>query len=150
MQAGDIPMPPPSRVPGRWQLIVSGEVTEVQVPYVDMEQARELAVGGVVTACPPGMPGRAGVATVQRRLALPPGVSDQQLVIGHAEEVAVGLTIAEALADGIYGPLSLDAARRRVHRAGLEPSGKRGDGSYTYTRADHFAAARDRRRKEAA
>ena len=61
MQAGDIPMPPPSRVPGRWQVIASGEVTEVQVPYVDMEQARELAVGGIVTACPPGMPGRAGV-----------------------------------------------------------------------------------------
>ena len=58
MQAGDIPMPPPSRVPGRWQQLASGEVTEVQVPYVDMEQARELAVGGVVTPCPPGMPGR--------------------------------------------------------------------------------------------
>ena len=84
MQAGDIAMPPPSRVPGRWQQLASGEGTEVQVPYVDMEQARELAVGGVVTACPPGMPGRAGVVSV-RRLALPPGVSDQRVVVGQAE-----------------------------------------------------------------
>jgi hypothetical protein len=146
MQAGDIPMPPPSRVPGRWQLIVSGEVIEVQVPYVDMEQARELAVGGTVTPCPPGMPGRAGVLSV-RRLALPPGVSDQRVVVGHAEEVAVGLTIKEALAEGIFGPLGLEAARKRVHRAGLEDTGRRGDGSYTYARADLFAAARDGRRK---
>jgi hypothetical protein len=150
MQAGDIPMPPPSRVPGRWQLIVSGEVIEVQVPYVDMEQARELAVGGVVTACPPGMPGRAGVATVRPRLALPPGVSDQHVIRGTVEEVTVGLTIAEAVADGIFGPLSVDSASRRVRRAELEPTGKRGNGSFTYDRADLFAAARDRRRKDAA
>jgi hypothetical protein len=149
MQAGDIPMPPPSRVPGRWQVIASGEVTEVQVPEVDMEQARELAVGGIVTACPPGMPGRGGVLSV-RRPGLPPGVSDQRVVVGHAEEVAVGLTIKEALAEGIFGPLSLDAARRRVGRAGIRDTGRRGDGSYAYARADLFAAARDGRRKEAA
>jgi hypothetical protein len=150
MQAGDIAMPPPSRVPGRWQQLASGEVTEVQVPYVDMEQARELAVGGVVTACPPGMPGRAGVATVRPRLALPPGASDQHIIRGTVEEVTVGLTIAEAVADGIFGPLSVDSASRRVRRAELEPTGKRGNGSFTYARADLFAAARDRRRKEAA
>jgi hypothetical protein len=149
MQAGDIPMPPPSRVPGRWQQLASGEVTEVQVPYVDMEQARELAVGGTVTPCPPGMPGRAGVPSV-RRLALPPGASDQRVVVGHAEEVAVGLTIKEALAEGVFGPLGLEAARKRVQRAGLKDTGRRGDGSYTYARADLFAAARDGRRKDAA
>ena len=149
MQAGDIAMPPPSRVPGRWQQLASGEVTEVQVPYVDMEQARELAVGGIVTACPPGMPGRAGVLSVAHP-ALPPGVSDQQVVVGHAEEVAVGLTIKEALAEGVFGPLGLEAARKRVHRAGLKDTGRRGDGSYTYARADLFAAARDGRRKEIA
>jgi hypothetical protein len=150
MQAGDIPMPPPSRVPGRWQQLASGEVTEVQVPYVDMEQARELAVGGVVTPCPPGMPGRAGAVTVRPRLALPPGASDQRIIRGTAGEAATGLTIAEAVADGIFGPLSVDSASRRVRRAGLEPAGKRGNGSFAYARADLFAAARDRRRKEPA
>ena len=45
---------PRRRVPGRWQQLASGEVTEVQVPYVDMEQARELAVGGMVTRVPAG------------------------------------------------------------------------------------------------
>jgi hypothetical protein len=150
MQAGDIPMPPPSRVPGRWQQLASGEVTEVQVPYVDMEQARELAVGGTVTACPPGMPGRGDVATVRPRLALPPGASDQHIIRGTVEEVTVGLTIAEAVAEGVFGPLSVDSASRRVRRAELEPTGKRGNGSFTYARADLFAAARDRRRKDAA
>ena len=67
------------------------------------------------------------------------------------EEVTVGMTIAEAVADGIYGPLSIESAARRVRRAELEPTGKRGNGSFTYTRADHFAAARpNRRRKDAA
>ena len=149
MQAGDIPMPPPSRVPGRWQQIASGEVTEVQVPYVDMEQARELAVGGLVTACPPGMPGRAGVMSVPR-LALPPGVSDQRIVQGQCEEIATGLTVKEAVAEGIFGQRSIDTARKRVQRAGLEPAGQRGDGSYTYDRAALFAAARDRRKEMAA
>jgi hypothetical protein len=149
MQAGDIPMPPPSRVPGRWQQIASGEVTEVQVPWVDMEQARDLAVAGTVTSCPAGMPGRAGAVSVQPP-ALPPGASGQRIVQGTVEEVAVGMTVAEAVADGIFGPLSVESAARRVRRAGLEPTGKRGDGSFTYARADHFAAARDRRRKETA
>ena len=148
MQAGDIPMPPPSRVQGRWQVIASGEVTEVQVPYVDMEQARELAVGGVVTPCPPGMPGRAGVATVRPRLALPPGVSDQRVVQGQCEEIATGLTIKEALAEGIFGRSSLDAVRKKIQRARLEDAGRRGDGSYTYARADLFAAARDGRKRQ--
>jgi hypothetical protein len=150
MQAGDIPMPPPSRVPGRWQQLASGEVTEVQVPYVDMEQARELAVGGTVTPCPPGMPGRAGVATVRPRLALPPGASGQRIVQGQCEEIAAGLTIREAVAEGIFGQSNLDAARKKIQRAGLKDTGRRGDGSYTYARADLFAAARDGRRKDAA
>jgi len=149
MQAGDIPMPAPSRVPGRWQQLASGEVSEVQVPLIDLEEARELATGGIVTRCPPGMPGRAGVMSVPR-LALPPGASDQRVVVGQAEEVTTGLTIREAVADGIFGPLSLEAARRRVHRAGLKDTGRRGDGSRTYARADLFTAARDGRRKDAA
>ena len=147
MQAGDLPMPPPSRVPGRWQQLASGEVTEVQVPYVDMEQARELAVSGTVTPCPAGMPGRAGGMSVS-----PPapshGAPDQRLVLGQAVEVAVGLTIREAVDDGIFGPLGLEAARKRVQRARIDPSGQRGDGSYVYSRADLFAAARQGRRKE--
>lgn len=153
MQAGDIPMPAPSRVLGRWQLVVSGEVIEVQVPYIDMEQARELATSGTVTECPAGMPGRAGVATVPRRLVLPPGVCDQRVVVPvvqqTAEVVAVGLTIREAIDDGVFGPLNLEAARRRVQRASIEPAGQRGDGAYVYTRSDLFAAARSNRKREA-
>lgn len=148
MQAGDIPMPPPSRVPGRWQQLASGEVTEVQVPYVDMEQARELAVGGLVTPCPAGMPGRSGALTVVPPASVSDTPSDQRFVVGQAQEIAVGLTIREAVTEGIFGPLSLEAARKRVQRAGCGNTGKRSDGQFTYTRADLFAAARDARRKE--
>ena len=153
MQAGDIAMPPPSRVPGRWQQLASGEVTEVQVPYLDMEQARELATGGIVTACPAGMPGRSGALSVVSGSCVPLDASDQGFVVGQSAAAAVGavgLTIREAVAEGIFGPLALEAARKRVQRAGIPDAGRRGDGSYAYARADLFAAARDSRRKEIA
>ena len=150
MQAGDIAMPPPSRVPGRWQQLASGEVTEVQVPYVDLEQARELAVSGALTLCPAGMPGHAGALSVVPSPLVSHGASDLRPVVGQAEEVAVGLTIREAIDEGIFGPSGLEAARKRVQRAGIRDTGRRGDGSYTYARADLFAAARDGRRKELA
>ena len=148
MQAGDIAMPPPSRVPGRWQQLASGEVTEVQVPYLDMEQARELATGGIVTPCPAGMPGRSGALTVVPGSLMPLDASDQGFVVGQADGAAAGLTIREAVAEGIFGPLGLEAARKRVQRSGIPDAGRRGDGSYAYARADLFAAARDGRRKE--
>lgn len=148
MQAGDIPMPPPPSHPGRWQQLVAGAVSEVQVPLVDMEQARELAVSGTaMTPCPAGMPGRAGAPVVPARTPVPEA-TDQRIVLGHAVEVAVGLTIREALDEGIFGAISLEAARKRVQRAGMKDTGQRADGSYTYSRADLFAAARKDRRKE--
>ena len=153
MQAGDIPMPPPSKVPGRWQCLASGAVAETQVPLVDMGQARELAVSGLVTRCPAGMPGRAGAAVPDRPVPSPMRAieaPDLRVVVGQAETVAVGLTIKEALDDGIFGVLGLDAARKRVQRARLEAAGQRGDGSYTYSRADLFRAARTGRKDPAA
>lgn len=67
----------------------------------------------------------------------------------HAD--APELTVREAVEDGVFGLTSnLERARKRVQRAGLEPVGRRGDGSLTYTRADLFTAARDRRQKEPA
>lgn len=149
MQAGDIPMPPPPSNPGRWQQLASGEVNEVQVPLIDMAQARDLAVGGIVTSCPAGMPGRADIPVVPSP-APSYGGSDLRVVLGQAVEVTVGLTIREAVDDGIFGAAGLEAARKRVQRARVEPSGQRGDGSYTYSRADLFAAARQARRKELA
>ena len=147
MQAGDIPMPPPPKTPGRWQFLVGSDVSEVQAPLIDMGQARELAVSGTVTPCPAGMPGRSGVMSV-------PGPAssyiapEQPFVVGQDVEVVAGLTVKEAIAEGIFGPLGLEAARKRVQRAGLEANGQRGDGSYTYDRAQLFAAARNNRQKE--
>lgn len=54
---GDLPMPPPPDVPGRIQLVQARRVTEIQTPLMDMALVRELAVSGVVSPCPAGMPG---------------------------------------------------------------------------------------------
>ena len=78
----DLPMPPPSDVPGRVQIIASGTVREAQVPLMDFEQCRELAVSGAVTPCPPDMPGIGNAGGV----ALPSplhGGSDVGFVVRH-------------------------------------------------------------------
>ena len=147
MQAGDIPMPPPSRVPGRWQQLASGEVTEVQVPYLDMEQARELADRRdrhrrARPGCPAAPAYCPSHASPCPRAPLTSGLSEDSRGQWHA-----GLTVKEAVAEGIFGPRSIDTARKRVQRARLEPVGQRGDGSHTYDRAALFAAARDRRKE---
>ena len=78
----DLPMPPPSDVPGRVQIIASGTVREAQVPLMDFEQCRELAVSGTVTPCPDDMPGIGHVS----RVPLPPPpdtASDLPFVLGQ-------------------------------------------------------------------
>jgi hypothetical protein len=64
----DIPMPPVPTVLGRVQVVTASGVREVQVPKVDLLQARELALAGTVTRCPPGMPGRQVAVTGGREL----------------------------------------------------------------------------------
>ena len=56
MLAGDYAMPPKSLTPGRIQ-VVSDRVREVQAVFLPAREARELALAGVVTPCPAGMPG---------------------------------------------------------------------------------------------
>lgn len=166
MAAGKhIPMPEPTVIPGRIQLVTGGEPPrETQVPYLHLDDndeavaeeavrwARQMAVSGRVAQIPTGpegVPPQLWPASVRPtpRLALPPGQSAGTCptVIPPAD-----LTIIEAVQDGIFGELNLGAARRRVNRAGIEPAGRRGDGQYTYARADLSAAARDKRRKDTA
>ena len=160
-----VPMPPPSTIPGRIQLVTGDGVRETQVPYLHLDDhdedvaeeavrwARELAVSGIVAQIPSGpegVPPQLWPASVlgQAPLAIEAGQEPEpRTVPGSAPAL---MTIAEAVDDGIFGPLSLEAARKRVQRAGLETAGKRADGSFTYTRDGLLAAARDRRRKDAA
>jgi len=146
LQAGSIPMPPSPSVPGRIQLWIGGDVHETQVPLMDYAQARELAVAGDVTECPPGMPGRASLH-VPRRLAIAATAynpSDQGFVAGpvteHAPEL---LTLRQALAQGVFPPINYEALRKRVQRAGIADYGMAGKHNL-YDRADLYAMQRDK------
>ena len=143
MLAGDMPMPPSPSVPGRVQCLTSGTVREAQVPLMDLEQARELAVGGVVTPCPAGMPGisREAVAPhlVPASRAPVTWPSDQGLSLGQGPVVPPARpprkTLSEAHAEGMFGDRTLWAVRKAVQRA---RAGARRD-------AGHRARVRDQR-----
>jgi hypothetical protein len=126
----DLPMPPPSDVPGRVQIIASGTVREAQVPLMDFEQCRELAVAGTVTPCPDGMPGIARVSHVP--LPSPSDTaSDLPFVLGQPSGRPPGtITLREAAAEGLFR--SLDAARKAVQRRELEPAGRDGTANLYY------------------
>ena len=126
----DLPMPPPSDVPGRVQIIASGTVREAQVPLMDMEQCRELAVSGTVTPCPPDMPGIGHVPHVPLDSS-PHVASDLPFVLGQPPGRPPGtLTLREAAAEGLYP--SLAAARKAVQRRELEPAGRDGAANLYY------------------
>jgi hypothetical protein len=154
-----VPMPPQNTTPGRIHVVTGDGVRETQVPYLHLDDkdervaeeavrwARDLAVSGTVARIPSGVPPQLWPASVLRHehLSIEAG---QDARTGKTVIPPADLTIAEAVEDGIFGDRNLGAARRRVNRAGLRPSGQRGDGSFTYARADLAAAARDSRRKE--
>lgn len=159
-----VPMPTPTTIPGRIQLVTGDGPRETQVPYLHLDDkdtevsdqavawARALAVSGTVAQIPVGPEG------VPPQLWPPCVIGQQPLSISAGQEPETGttvtaaadLTIAEAVDSGVFGERELGAARRRVNRARLEATGQRADGSLTYAREDLEAAALDRRRKELA
>jgi hypothetical protein len=124
MLAGrDVPMPPSPTVDGRVQCIAGPTVSETQTPLMDLEQVRELAVAGVVTPCPAGMPGIA----VPDRALIPVGASDLRVSQGHVPELAPGMTLSEAAREGVW-PGRLAALQKASQRAGFpDPVGWRGN-----------------------
>lgn len=107
---GDVPMPPSPDHPGRIQLAVARGVHEVQVPLLDTELARELALSGTVTPCPAGMPGAVSVS--HRRVLV--GASDQPVVTVTAPLPAAAggerVTLAEAIGMGVVHRKTTHAA----------------------------------------
>lgn len=127
---GDMPMPPPPDVPGRIQLVQARRVTEVQTPLMDMSLVRQLAVSGVVSPCPAGMP---GAVTVTGRPALDSG-PDLSAVPGSAPAVtgpaAVRPMTLKEIADArICHPKTTQGALKMARfrdQAFPEPVGERG------------------------
>ena len=154
-----VTMPPQTTIPGRIHVVTGDGVRETQVPYLHLDDrdeavadeavtwARQLAVSGTVAQIPTGpegVPPPLWPASVRRTAVLAPDAGQEPAVLRQSSD----LTIREAVSDGVFGSLSLEAARKRVQRAGIRDTGRRGDGQYEYARADLFAAARDARRKE--
>lgn len=141
----DVPMPPSPTVTGRIQCIAGPTVSETQTPLMDLEQVRELAVGGVVTPCPAGMPGIA----VPGRIALPIGGSDLGMSQGHVPELPpepAGITLAEAVRENVW-PGTLAAAQKASQRPGFpEPAGWRGN-ARIWEQSDLYAYVEGRNRR---
>jgi hypothetical protein len=129
MLAPDFPMPPKNLAPGRLQ-VVSDKVSEAQAILMTAREARELALSGVVSPLPSGMPGAPRVTgTSATRIPGP----DQGTVIaqppGGPAPVTSGpelVTLSEAVREGIVS-CSLAAVRIARYRKQLpEPKGEQG------------------------
>lgn len=105
-------MPKSSRTLGRWQVVIGGQATEVQVAYLTVAQARALA-----SACPES-----------------PGTSQ---VSAHQGLDGDTLTLREAVDHGVL-PWGYEAAKKRLQRKVGKvptPKGRKGNADL-YARAD--------------
>src|SRR6185312_17211745 len=106
---------------------------------MDLEEVRELAVAGVVTPCPSGMPGIA----VPDRVALPVGAPDLRMSQGHVPELPSGITLSEAVREGIFTGRdyhrALGAAQKASHRPGFPPKLADRGNARVWDQADLYA-----------
>jgi hypothetical protein len=130
----DVPMPPSPDVIGRVQCVAGATISEAQTPLMDLEQVRELAVAGVVTPCPAGMPGIA----VPVRTALPVGAPDLRMSQGHVPELPSGMTLSEAVRENIW-PGKLAALQKASQRAGFPPKLADRGNARVWEQADLYA-----------
>jgi hypothetical protein len=114
MLAEDHPMPRPTRKPGRFQ-VISDDVSEVQGIKLSAIEARQLALAGIVSPLPSGMPGAPRVAG-GTGVAIPG--PEQEMSYGTGPVVAPprGLvTLSEAVEQGVV-KRSLHAVRKASQR----------------------------------
>ena len=117
MLAEDHAMPPPTRKPGRFQIVDDG-VREVQGIRLSALEARELALAGVVSALPAGMPGAARVSPATAMALAGP---DHGFVPETPPAVPVLpdlVTLSEAVEQGIVSR-GLHAVRKASQRPGF-------------------------------
>lgn len=131
MLAPDHAMPAKSNAPGRLQ-VVSDQVQETQAPLFTTGEARELALSGVVSPLPYGMPGapRATGDSHDAEIAVYAPEQGSATVSGAVEPLAVsgGVTLSEAHEAGVFGRLTLAGLRTARHRDETFPAhtGRRG------------------------
>jgi hypothetical protein len=120
MLAG-IPMPPPSRALGRWQVVVGGTAAECQVAYLTPAQARQLSRVPGSGAAPDRPPTCNVTGDSSPTGDMPPAV----------------LSLSDAVAEGLL-PWSKDATKKRLQRDPNRPQpvGKRGRQTDLYNRQD--------------
>lgn len=124
--------------PGRVYVVTSDAVRETQVGIVTGSEARGLALGGAVTDCPRGMPGRAwhpGVSAMPVAGVLEDRHSSEQpnyqYQIQPPPGLASGITLSEAVEKGllrtsIHNARMLRNRRRQGKNDMPLPIGKRG------------------------
>ena len=126
MLAPDFPMPPKSMTPGRLQ-VVTDKVHEVQCTFMPALEARELALAGVVSGCPPEMPCAPRVIT--GHVEAIDGSDHGAVPVTSPLVIPSGpvlVTLSEAAKEGVVD-CSLAALRIARHRGQLpEPAGQRG------------------------
>ena len=131
MLAPDFAMPPKTLHPGRLH-VVSDTVREAQGILMSTAEARELALAGVVSPLPYGMPGapRATGDSHGGEIARTGLVLQPATVSAPGEPLAVsgGVTLSEAHGAGVFGGLTLAGVRTARHRDESFPAhlGRRG------------------------
>ena len=114
MLAGDHPMPAKNLTPGRIQ-VVSDSVRECQGIKMTAAEARQLALSGVVSPLPYGMPGAPDIAVTGTAVAVRTG-PDLCVVTDPAPVPSPPVSLREAVDAGLLPGLTLGAARLRRHR----------------------------------
>jgi hypothetical protein len=129
-----IPMPPPSRALGRWQVVVGGQATECQVAYLTPAEARSLSRA-------PGVQSAGGNEHVVPGSGAAPDRPPTCNVTGDTgptrDMPPAVLSLADAIAEGLL-PWSKEATKKRLLRDPNRPQpvGKRGRQTLLYDRQD--------------
>ena len=149
LQAPGTPMPPSPSVPGRIQMWLGGDVHETQVPLMDFEQVRKLAVSGVVT--PARLACRAGRRTVSVLHSTTgiPQAPEQPESVGLPPDTDK-VTLPEAHRLLVFGDQKLATIQRYSTRPGFPAStGEWKGNAKVYLLADLYAYQSKRERVSA-
>ena len=125
----DVPMPPPSDVLGRIQVVSAGKARETQTPELDPVEARDLVLASDMALLPSDMPCRPRLPATVAAVA----VLDRPSDLGAATVSVAGwpprVTLAEAVHLGVVHPdTTLSSLRMGRHRDERFPAraGQRG------------------------